>query len=68
MLLTVEWSITFKDNQIEDGEVIFLLYETDPRTVENCKRMKAMLGGAIRHDLAGKEYKGGVRKRRSWCS
>jgi hypothetical protein len=40
----MEYSIQGYD-QTENGEVIFLLDETGPRTVENCKQMKGMLGG-----------------------
>jgi hypothetical protein len=46
--LIMEWSITFKDMiKVEDGEVVFLLNKTDPRAIENCKWMKAMLGDTI---------------------
>jgi hypothetical protein len=51
-------------DQAEDGEVVFLLNETDPRVIENCKRMKAMLGDTINQDLDGNEFRGdGVGKK-----
>jgi hypothetical protein len=60
--LTLEWSITFKDlirpKMTEDGDVVFLFYEADPRTAENYKRMKASLGGSIRHALGEKDCRG----------
>jgi hypothetical protein len=51
-------------DQAEDGEVVFLLNETDPRVIENYKRMKAMLGDTINQDLDGNEFRGdGVGKK-----
>jgi hypothetical protein len=48
----MEYSIQGYD-QTENGEVIFLLDETGPRTVENCKQMKGMLGGGTWSEWKG---------------
>jgi hypothetical protein len=53
----MEYNIQGPD-QTEDGELVFLLDETDPRTIENFKRMKALMGGSIRHDLGEKDCRG----------
>jgi hypothetical protein len=53
----MEYNIQGPD-QTEDGDVVFLLDEADPRTAENYKRMKASLGGSIRHVLGEKDCRG----------
>jgi hypothetical protein len=53
----MEYNIQGPD-QTEDGDVVFLFYEADPRTAENYKRMKASLGGSIRHALGEKDCRG----------
>jgi hypothetical protein len=53
----MEYNIQGPD-QTEDGDVVFLLDEADPRTAENYKRMKASLGDSIRHVLGEKDCRG----------